>query len=245
MLYWKYSSFENITLFQEANILLLIENLNLFFFTRKRKKAIVPYMSDLSCFTESTEVLKISCYFRRQISYCLQKTWTYFYYQKEKEGFWPIYVRFVLLYWKYSSFENIMLFQEANILLLTKKKAFVPFMSVLSCFTESAAVLKISPYFRRQIFYWLLKTWTYFYNSKEEEGFCPIYVTFVLLYWKYHSFENITLFQEANILMLTKNLNLFLTAEAVLVTTFTPPPLQFRQKCFKYSYNAYEALLWD
>jgi hypothetical protein len=75
-------------------------------------------MSDLSCFTKSTAVLKISRYFRRQISYCLQKTWIYFFYLKEKEGFCPIYVRFVLLYCKYSSFENITLFQEANFLLL-------------------------------------------------------------------------------------------------------------------------------
>jgi hypothetical protein len=33
-------------------------------------------------------------------------------------------------------------------------KAFVPFMSDVSCFTESAAVLKISRYFRRQISYY-------------------------------------------------------------------------------------------
>jgi hypothetical protein len=77
-------------------------------------------MSDLSCFIASTAVLKISRYFRRQISYCFQKTWSYFYYLKEKEGFCPIYVKFVLLYWKHSSFENISLFQEANILLLSE-----------------------------------------------------------------------------------------------------------------------------
>ncbi len=84
--------------------------MNLFLLSEKRKKAFVPFMSDLSCFTESTAVLKISCYFKRQISYYLLK----------KEGFWPIYVRFVLHYWKYSSFENITLFLEANILLLTE-----------------------------------------------------------------------------------------------------------------------------
>jgi hypothetical protein len=166
LLFWKHSSFENISLFQEANILLLPKNMNLYlllvrerrllshlcqiclallkvqqfwkypaisggryptayrkheliFIISKSKKAFVPFMSDLSCFTERTAVLKISRYFRRKISYCFQKRWSYFYYLKEKEGFFPIYVKFVLLYWKHSSFENISLFQEANILLLT------------------------------------------------------------------------------------------------------------------------------
>jgi hypothetical protein len=128
-------------------------------------------MSDLTCFTKSTAVLKISRYFRRQISYCFQKTWSYFYYCK---------------------------------------KSFVPFMSDLFCFTESTAVLKISRYFRRQISYCFQKTWFHFYYLKEKEGFFPIYVIFVLLYWKYSSFENITLFQEEDILLLTENMNLFL-----------------------------------
>jgi hypothetical protein len=141
------------------------------FIIRKRKKAFVPFMSDLTCLTKSTAVLKISRYFRRQISYCFQKTWSYFYYYK---------------------------------------KSFVPFMSDLSCFTESTAVLKISRYFRRQISYCFQKTWSYFYYLKEKEGFCPIYVRFVLLYWKHSSFENISLFQEANILLLTVNMTLYL-----------------------------------
>ncbi len=109
LLYWKYSSFENITLFQEANILLIQNKWTYFYYY---KKSFVPFMSDLSCFTESTAVLKISCYFRRQISYRFQKTWSYFYYLKEKEIFCPIYVRIVLLNLKHSSFENISLFQE-------------------------------------------------------------------------------------------------------------------------------------
>ncbi len=119
-----------------------------------------------------------------------------------KKGFCPIYVGFALLYWKYSSFKNIILFQEANILLFQTtwtyfyyyKKSFVLFMSDLSCFTESTAVLEISCYFRMQISYCFQKTWSYFYFLNEKEGFCPIYVKFVLLYWKHSSFENISLF---------------------------------------------------
>ncbi len=141
-----------------------------------------------------------------------------------EEGFCLIYVRFVLLYWKHSSFENITLFQEANILLFQKtltyfyykKKAFVPFISDLSCFTESTAVLKISSYFRRQISYCFQKTWSYLYYWKEKEGFCPIYVRFFLLYWKYCSFKNITLFQEANILLFQKHGLIFIIRTSLL-----------------------------
>jgi hypothetical protein len=97
-----------------------------------------------------------------------------------EKGFCPIYVILVWLYRKHISFENISLFQEANILLLpenmilfllvkrTRSPFFVPCMSDLSCFTESTAVLKISGFIRRQIF------------------------------------ENITLFQETNILLFWK-----------------------------------------
>ncbi len=137
-------------LFQEANILLLPENM-IFFLLFKRERRLlshlcqichallkiqqflkyhaisggkystVPENMNLFLFLEKgfcPIYISISCYFRRQISYCFQKLWTYFYYKKEKEGFCPIYVRFVLLYWKYNSFENITLFQGANILLL-------------------------------------------------------------------------------------------------------------------------------
>jgi hypothetical protein len=46
---------------------MLTENMNLFLLL---EKAFVPFMSDLPYFTESTAVLKISFFFRRQISYC-------------------------------------------------------------------------------------------------------------------------------------------------------------------------------
>jgi hypothetical protein len=46
---------------------MLTENMNLFLLL---EKAFVPIMSDLPYLTENTAVLKISLYFRRQISYC-------------------------------------------------------------------------------------------------------------------------------------------------------------------------------
>jgi hypothetical protein len=61
-------------------------------------------MSIVSFFNESAAVLKISPYFRKQISY----------YKKHD-----------------------------LIIIIKKKKAFVPFMSDFSCFTGSEAVLKI------------------------------------------------------------------------------------------------------
>ncbi len=155
-------------------------------------------MLNLSCFTKSTAVLKISCYLRRQISYCFQKTWSYFYYLKEKEGFCPIYVKFVLLYWKYSSFENITLFLEANILMLTEnmnlflllEKAFVPIMSDLPYFTENTAVLKISLYFRRQISYCSRTHELIFIITKSLlSHLCQICLALLQVqqFWKYHA----------------------------------------------------------
>jgi hypothetical protein len=67
--------------------------------------------------------------------------------------------------------------------------------------------LKISRYFRTKISYCSGHHELIFIFKKD---FCPIYVRFVLLYCKYSSFENITLFQEEDILLLTENMNLFL-----------------------------------
>ncbi len=70
--FWKYHAFsvgKYPTAYRKHELIFIIRN---------RKKAFVPFMSDLSCFTERTAILKISRYFRRQISYCFQKLWTYF-----------------------------------------------------------------------------------------------------------------------------------------------------------------------
>ncbi len=176
-------------------------------------------MSDLSCFTESTAVLKISHYFRRQIPTVPENMILFLLFERERRLFSHIcQICLALLkvqhFWKYQAisggkFPNANRKHDLIFIIWKSKKAFVPFKSYLSCFTESTAVLKISHYFRRQISYCFQKTWSYFYNFKEKEGFCPINVRFVLLYWKYSSFENITLFQEANILLFQKTWTYF------------------------------------
>ncbi len=149
-------------LFQEANILLLTENLNLFLFSERERR-----------------LLSHLC----QICLALLKVQQFWKCHAKSGGKYPT---------AYKKLELIFIIRK-------RKNAFEPFLSDLSCFTESTAVLKISHYFKRQISYYLLK----------KEGFCPIYVRFVLHYWKYSSFENISLFLDANILLLTESLNLF------------------------------------
>ena len=123
--------------------------------------------------------------------------------------FCPIYVRFVLLYWKHSSFENISLFQEANILLLSENMNLYLLLDrerrLLSHLCQIClALLKIQQFWK----YHAISGGKYPNAHRKHElifiirkGFCPNYVGFALLNWKYSSFENITLFQEANILL--------------------------------------------
>ncbi len=136
-------------------------------------------MSDVSSFTESEAVLKISCYFRRQISYYRKHEIIIII--KTKQVFVPIMSKFLSLlkkqqFWKYRAISEgnylttktwlqktekrnfrrqISHYRKLEFIIIIKtKKAFVPFMSDVSCFTESSLVLKISCYFRRQISYY-------------------------------------------------------------------------------------------
>ncbi len=132
--------------------------------------------------------------------------------------FCPIYVRFVLLYWNNSSFENITLFLEANMLLLPENMILFLLFKIerrlLSHLGQIClALLKIQQFWK----YHAISGGKYTYVPENmnlflslEKGFCPIYVRFVLLYRKHSSFVNITLFQEANILVLSENMILFL-----------------------------------
>ncbi len=86
-------------------------------------------------------------------------------------------------------------------IIIKTKKAFVPFMSDFSCFTESAAVLKISRNFRRQISYYRKHDLIIIIKSKK--AIVPFMSDISFFNKKCSSFENITLFQRANILLKT------------------------------------------
>jgi hypothetical protein len=74
-------------------------------------------MSDVSCFTKSAAVLKISRNFRRQLSYYRKHDLNIII--KTKKAFVPFMADVSFFNKKCSSFENITLFQKANILLQT------------------------------------------------------------------------------------------------------------------------------
>jgi hypothetical protein len=74
-------------------------------------------MLDLSCFTESTAVLKISRYFRRQISYCSRKNDIIYIFRKRKKAFVP-FMSDLSCFTENTAVLKISRKQEANILLL-------------------------------------------------------------------------------------------------------------------------------